>query len=310
MKKGSAIYVLFVFGLLLWFLPSAGEAATFTVHCGFGQHVQTFINIAPAGSIIYVQGTCNESVVIDEKKVNITIDGGKTATIQGSTTSTSGATIDVRGREITIQNLTVKQGWDAIWIHRGATATINNNTIENATNNGVSVTANSLAYILNNTIQNNANSGISVHDGASAHIGFVTYQDTVAQPNTIQNNGNNGISVQRTSTITVVGSTIQNNAHNGIVVQRNGHADIAGNAIDGNGANGVLVYDGSGINISEIETGNSPLFSELNTTTATALNGRFGVYCKQGGYVDVGTFIGSLNGTDGNIGQDGTCGMY
>lgn len=309
MKKGSAInYVVSVFGLLLWFLPLAAEAAVFTVHCDFGQHIQHLINLAPAGSIIHVRGTCNESVVIDETKVDITIDGEKTATIQGSATSTRGATVDVRGREIIIRNLTVRYGWDGIWIHHGATATINNSTVENASNNGVSASTNAVAYILNSTIQNNANTGISILDGAAAHIGFLSYQDTVAQPNIVQNNGNNGIVVQRASTITVVGSTIQNNAHHGIVALRNGHADIVGNVINGNGTNGVLVYDGSGVNISEIETGNSALFSELNTTTVP--NGHYGVYCKQGGYVDVGANIGSLNGTDGNIGQDGTCGMY
>ena len=294
MKKIIVISILFVFGLFLGLLPSVGEAKrgeVKTVTCGHKDTLQTHIDSAPENSTILVKGTCNENVVIDETKINITIDGGGSAKICG--VNTTKHTVDVKGRGVTIRGLTITGGYNGIEVERGGTALIEGNNIHNTQNNGVTVGQDSHADIINNTIQSNPHNGIEVHDNAAAHIGFVRYSDTVAQPNTIQNNGNNGINIQRTSSASVVGNTIQNNTKNGINVQRDSHADISDNLINGNGNNGINVTDNSGVN-SGNNTG-STIFDLPNATTVN--NAIYGILCTAGGYAD--GRLGTLNGVGG-----------
>ena len=73
MKKIAGIYGLIVFVLFL-LLPQIGEGANVTVTCP-KQKLQTAITKAAADTTILVKGTCNEKVVIDETKINITLNG-------------------------------------------------------------------------------------------------------------------------------------------------------------------------------------------------------------------------------------------
>jgi len=289
MKKEVIIYVLLIIGLFLWLLPSVGQAAT--VNCNLGQSLQGAINSAAAGSTIKVKGTCNENVLIDETRINITLDGGGTATIHG--TSVTQDTVDVRGRGIVIKRLHITGGNNGINVHRGGTATIDSNTIELTNNNGVLVGAAGFATFINNMIQNNTQHGIGIQDNATAHIGFDSYSDTVAQPNTIQNNGNQGINIQRSSSASVVGNIIKNNTYNGIKVRRDSHADISANVINGNDYNGIRVEDNSGVNLGN--TTGSTIFDLSNSTTVN--NGIKGISCNIGGYAD--GLLGTLNGVNG-----------
>jgi parallel beta-helix repeat protein len=292
MRKGAAIYCLCVFGLLILLLPSAGQASTLSVNCNTGGKLQTAIGSAGGGDTIMVSGTCNENVDIKQGKKNIKIDGGGTAVIHG--TDATSFTVDITGRGITIRRLHITGGSDGIVVHSGGSATIDGNIIEYTNDSGVDINSGSNASVINNTIQNNPNQGINVHDNASAHIGFIHYSDTVAQPNTIQNNGNNGIVVQRSSSATIVGNTIRNNIKNGIYVTKNSHADISDNTLNGNGTNGIYVYWGSGANLGN-DTGSS-IFDLPNVTNVMNLN--IGIKCDMDGYVD--GRLGTLNGVNGD----------
>jgi hypothetical protein len=127
-------------------------------------------------------------VLIDQTKVNITLNGGGTATINGVNAAKN--TVVVLGRGVVIKGFAIMGGYNGISIGRGSTALIDGNNIHDVQHNGISVGSNSQADIINNTIHNNLNQGIVVNDNSSAHIGFVRYSDTTAQANTIQNNGN------------------------------------------------------------------------------------------------------------------------
>ena len=309
MKKGVTIYVLVIMGLLLCSLP-VGEALdnddvmgnnSISFTCG---NLQTAINAAPAGTsanptIINVTGTCSGNVVIDQKKNNITLNGGGTATIHG--VDVNKHTVQVMGRGITIKGFAITGGSDGIVVVRGGTAVIDGNNIHNTQNNGISVGQVSHADIINNTIQNNPNHGISVNENSSAHIGFVSYSDTTAKRNIIQGNGNQGIQVQRSASATIVKNTIRNNISNGIHVTRASHADISGNVLNGNGDNGVKVDGNSGVNLGK--PGGTTIFDLANTTTVSNL--KRGVNCDIGGYAD--GLLGTLKGAQGDALFDTSC---
>jgi parallel beta-helix repeat protein len=309
MKKGVTIYVLLIMGLLLCSLPS-GEALdkdggmvnnSISFTCG---NLQTAINAAASGSfasptIINVTGTCNGNVVIDQRKNNITLSGGGTATIHGVNATKN--TVRVLGKGIVIKGFNITGGYNGIQVDRGGTAVIDGNNIHNTQNNGISVGQVSHADIINNTIQNNPNQGIAVSDNSSAHIGFINYSDTTAKRNTIQGNGNQGIQVQRSASATIVKNTIQNNISNGIHVSRASHADISGNVINGNGDNGVKVDDNSGVNLGK--PGGTTIFDLANTTTVNNL--KRGLNCDIGGYAD--GLLGTLNGAQGDALFDTSC---
>jgi parallel beta-helix repeat protein len=229
-------------------------------------------------------------VVIDEKRIKITIDGRGTATVNGIDEKKH--TIDLRGRGIVIKGLHITGGYNGISVNRGGTATINGNIIELASHHGIHVNA-SFACVVNNTIRDNSNNGIEVHDNATAFIGFVYYSDKIAQPNTIQGNGKQGINIQRSSSASVLGNLIQNNIDNGIMVHKDSHADIANNTINSNGADGIRVETNSGVNLGNDADTN--IFALFNVTDAP--NGNNGIGCDIGGYAD--GLLGTLNGVNG-----------
>src|SRR5439155_3118144 len=102
-------------------------------------------------------------------------------------------TIQILGREVTVKGLTVTGGFFGIAINRGATAVIDNNTIQNAAGTGLEVSQNSFARIINNTIQHSARHGVFVLGSASAHIGVLSPNDQVRRRKGSQNDGGGGI---------------------------------------------------------------------------------------------------------------------
>ncbi len=153
--------------------------------------LQQLINIAPPGSTIPVQGTCNENILVRNEKQRITIDGsgagaGTRATIVGSGNA---PVFNIRGKGILIQNFNITGGSHGVHVNRGSNAVINNNVIENTGGNGVVVDELAFAVLTNNTIQNNPDAGVFVSENSTARIGFNSDGDEAASVNTIQNNG-------------------------------------------------------------------------------------------------------------------------
>ena len=285
-------------GLLLFFVlgltavPHIG-AATVTVDCTAGGAVGPILNGLKTGDVLLVQGTCQENILIQAQLQHITLDGQRKATIKAP--DPGQPAIQVLGREITIKGFTVIGGSFGIAINRGATAVIDGNTIENATNTGLEVSQNSFARIVNNTIERSGQNGIFVLGSSSAHIGVMSTGDTIPQPNVIQNNSGDGIQVLRASTARIISNTISGNQRNGLTVQQASHADVAGNTFNRNLLHGIRVVGNSGVNLADSAM---RLFEHPNATTAP--NGMFGIRCEIGAYVEgpLGSLMGSAGVKD------------
>ncbi|HEY2993295.1 MAG TPA: right-handed parallel beta-helix repeat-containing protein [Methylomirabilota bacterium] len=269
------------------------DAATVNVDCNNGGAVGPALASLKPGDVLLVHGTCRENVVIPAELHDITLEGQAKATINAP--DARQPAIQVLGREITIKNLTVSGGQFGIGINRGATAIVDNNTIENAALTGLEVSQNSFARIVKNTIRHNQQNGIFVLGSSSAHIGVMQTGDRVPQPNVVENNGRDGIMVLRSSTARIIGNMLSGNKRNGLTVQQLSHADVAGNVFNGNGEHGIRVTGNSGVNLADSAM---RVFEQPNTTAAP--NGKFGIRCEVGAYVEgpLGTLTGSSGAKD------------
>ena len=289
---------------LIFFAPSAGEAATLTVSCP-GETIQAAVDAAQPGDTINVTGTCNENVLVSNDRVRVFLQGVGTAVIHGL--DSSRPVIDIRGKAISVQGFTINGGRDGIEIHRSANAVINNNVIQNMAA-GIVVYEVAFAVITNNTIQNHSQVGILLQGAVSANIGVNSTSDSVSSPNTIRNNGD-GILLSGAAQANIIGNTIRNNLNNGIVLNRGAQANIAKNIINANAGDGIAVLEGAGANLGGTSEntfgGILPLLGFANTTTSN--NGDFGIACGVGAYI-AGN-LGSLTGNSGDVGFifDGAC---
>jgi len=265
-------------------------ATTVNVDCNKGGAVGRILSRLKPGDVVFLHGTCRENVVIQPEIPRITVDGQGKATINAP--DEREPAIQILAREVTIKGLTVTGGSFGISVNRGATAVIDNNTIQNVARSGLEVSQNSFARITNNTIEHSGRHGILVLGSSSVHIGVVFTDDKVPSPNVIRDNGGDGIWVLRASTARIIGNTLSGNRRNGLTVQQASHADAAGNIVDGNGQHGIRVSGNSGVNLADSAM---RLFTKPNTTKVP--NGEFGIRCDVGAYVDGS--IGSLSGSGG-----------
>jgi parallel beta-helix repeat protein len=278
--------------LLAHFLAAAPHlrAATVNVDCNAGASIGSILVSVKPGDIILVQGTCRENLLIPSEVLRITLDGQGKSTIAAP--DASRPAVQVLGREVTITGFTVTGGTFGIAINRGATGTIDGNTVRHAAISGLEVSHNGFARIVNNTVERNQQQGILILGSASVHIGIIGTDDQIPKPNIVKDNGRDGIQVLRASTARIIGNTISGNGRNGLTVQQASHADVAGNIFDGNGQHAIHVVGNSGVNLADSAM---LLFTRPNTTTRP--NGAFGIQCEVGAYID-GT-VGALNGKIG-----------
>jgi parallel beta-helix repeat protein len=254
--------------------------------------LQRAIDAAGPGDTIRVSGTCNENLLIPLNADRLTLDGGGTAAIHGPDPTLN--TIQARAvRQLTVRGFAISGGRAGVSIDRGATALIDGNTIEFTGRFGIIIGSWSTANIVNNTIQNNGSHGIQVNGNAFAFIGFGNADDTVASPNLIRTNGGHGVFLSLSASARIAGNTISNNSRNGIHVERASQATISSNTINANRLSGIYVTENAGGNLGS-DTGVG-LFDAPNSTTVN--NGRYGVECFVGGYVNGRR--GTLNGTAG-----------
>lgn len=281
----------------VWLSPAAsvgeGHSQTYTLECGPTRTIGHALKKLKPGDTLQVSGTCNENVTIEQEVQRITLDGQGTASINGHP---SGFTVTVTGAGITIRGFTITGGLQGIAVLDGGSAIIDGNTIQGASMNGITVFRNSTATITSNLIQDNASSGIQVQHSSSARIGFSGPPTTrVSFPNTIQNNGAPGIQVLRGSSAQIYTNIIRGNRSHGVLVDRSAQAEIGACTISGNSGDGIRGIRGAGIDIGTDATGATPRFDD---DTNTGANGRFGVSCSIGGFVDgrLGMLTGTLGG--------------
>jgi len=292
-------------GALVQLCWQSAQAAIIPVNCGAGgSGLGAAIDSANPGDTVQVTGSCNESITIRNHKQLITIDGGGSASVTG----TSGTRFVVRGKGILIQGLTISGGINGISVERGSNAVINNNIIQNGTGRGIIVQQFAFAVILNNTIQNYGSDGIGVFDTSNARIGINANNDAVASPNTIQNNGDRGINIAKSSSARIYGNIISNNGNDGVGVFKASHADLSSNTINGNGTafvpgdlggNGVSVAQNSSVQLGE----DNPVNFTDQPNITTVNNANHGIRCGSGG--NVRGHLGNANQLMGNVSQFG-----
>ena len=146
----------------------SGGGTTHTVDCP-SETIAGVMSEAQPGDTIMITGTCSENVVVD--KDGITLDGGGSAVIDGSTADA--AAIAVIGHQnVTIRGLTVQNGLHGVRLAGGAAAVLEGTVV--ATGNarhGVLVEQNSHASV-RGMLEANSNGadGILLNNGASAQF--------------------------------------------------------------------------------------------------------------------------------------------
>jgi hypothetical protein len=266
------------------------RAAAVDIDCDRGDAIGRILPTVKPGDVILVRGTCRENLLIPSEVQRITLDGQGKTTIDPS--DARRPAVQVLGREITIKGFTVTGGTFGIAVNRGATGTVDGNTVRNATIGGLEVSHNGFARIINNIVERNQQEGILVIGSASVHIGVISTDDQIPGPNFVRDNGRDGIQVLRASTARIIGNTINGNGRNGLTVQQASHADVAGNMFDSNVQDAIRVVGNSGVNLADSAM---RLFQRPNTTAKP--NGAFGIRCEVGAYVDGP--IGGLMGKSG-----------
>jgi parallel beta-helix repeat protein len=251
---------------------SPQPARTFRVDCDSPrQTISRALAHAREGDVIFVKGTCRETLVLDKP---ITLDGGGTATI--APPKPSDWTITVNARDVTVRGF--KLDAPAVFqffIYNAATVTIESNIIRNAQNFGVSAAANSNVVLLGNTITDNGLGGIIGLSGTEYGIGSRISFDP-PQPNVIADNGGFGVVLISNASARILGGNTISGQNIGIVVQDGAQARIAGNIIDGNNI-GVFVDVGGVVQLPLVSNAVA-LFTELNSGVNTSL----GIGCKGG----------------------------
>jgi hypothetical protein len=150
------------------------------VDCNAEATIGSILGRLKPGDIILVQGTCRENLLIQSEVLRITLDGQGKSTIDAP--DPRRPAVQLLGREVTIKGFTVTGGTFGIAINRGATGTIDRNTIRNAAISGLEVSHNAFARIVNNTVERNQQQGILILGSASVHIGIIGTDDQIPGP--------------------------------------------------------------------------------------------------------------------------------
>lgn len=267
------------------------EAAIITVDCDTGGTIMSALPKTRPGDTIQVSGTCNEHVNVAPEYANLTLDGQKKTTIRHpGGQQLSPHAVYIRGKEITIKNITVTGGLDGIHLSGPASAVVDGTLVTKNKGRGIHIDKGSIIRILNTTVEDSGLIGIDVTGASYAYIGVFIPRVPALSPNIVRNNGGPGINIERTAGAWVVGNTITGNKESGIYVHRNGQADVIANTIAGNSGDGITVAFGSGVNFDSEPRKDGP-----NQTPSGQANAGAAVRCSAGGYVDgpLGTLAGA-----------------
>jgi parallel beta-helix repeat protein len=216
---------------------TAPASAQTDVNCAKGQTITAAL--ASGATDIIVIGTCKESPSITRS--GVTLEGNPAV-------STGGAVVgDIfigGAQNVTIKKLTVSGAAYGIEVGFGSAAFITNTTVQNTTQEAISIYQGGSALLDHVTVQTNF-AGVTVYTKSEVKI---------VDQSLIQNNKGVGIDVELGSSANIQNSTIKNNLDSfgpstpgggGINLFDGGHAFILNNVISGNTLSGVLVLAGS-----------------------------------------------------------------
>jgi hypothetical protein len=295
-----------------------------TVSCAKGGKVASALALTPrttAGLTITIMGTCIEAV--DQVPGNVTLQGASSGDGLKAPAASSNPVLGISGAGVTLDNLTISGGVNALLVHSSATAvgdnlviegsssrnvlaqgvlTLNSSTIENSSGDGIDVLQAGRMFLNGGTVQNNSR-GILVAGGSflTATAGAV-----------ISDNKGQGVEVSGGS-LTVFAATIEGNSTDGIILFSGGTVFIGSPGVVGSNArDGVRVLGGvvrvaGGVISNNAEYGIS-LFNSgtavLDTGAVVASNAANGVLVEDG-TVHVGNGDGSAT-----IQSNGANGIY
>src|SRR6516225_11864910 len=135
-----------------------------TVSCAKGGKVASALALAPrttAGLTITINGTCVEAV--DQVPGNVTLQGASSGDGFQAPAASSNPVLGISGAGVTLDNLTISGGVNALLVRSGAVAVGNSLVIEGSSTRNV--LANGVITLNSSTIEDSSGDGITALSG-------------------------------------------------------------------------------------------------------------------------------------------------
>ena len=250
------------------------DGSNLHVDCDDGQTLTKTLEVAKSGSTIFIEGTCNERVVI--KTDGLTLDGQGDAVMVGSglPTSTSireGGLITVdTARDVTLRGLGIDQSPEAgVVILRGASVDIEDMTIDNVAFVGIYLYENATVEAKETAVSGSGAAGFIVNGNS-----YLALKGDIRSAN----NGGDGIAVWGESTLDLLEANVllSDNGRAGLFAF---DAQVHANSIAFVGASSVSATN-NGVAGIAIVGGGSMVFSL--TTSITVKGSPTGLWVSNG----------------------------
>ena len=227
------------------------------VSCANGGTLASALALAPrttAGLTISIKGTCVEAV--DQVPSHVTLQGALSGDGLQAPAASSNPVLGISGAGVTLDNLAISGGVNALLVRSGAVAvgnnlviegsstrnvlangviTLNSSTIENSKGDGIAALSGGIVFLNGGAVQNNSR-GILIGNGS--------YVDAFGGALISANTAGHG--VDDTGSLSVIAATIEGNSPNGIFVGNGGNAFIASSGVvRSNARDGVQVFSGT-----------------------------------------------------------------
>src|SRR5215469_4300854 len=198
-----------------------------TVSCAQGGKVASALALAPrttAGLTITIKGTCIEAV--DQVPGNVTLQGASSGDGLQAPAAASSPVLGISGAGVTLDNLTISGGANALFVRSGASVvgtnleiegssvrnvlvngvlTLNSSTIENSSGDGITALSGGIVFLNGGTVQNNSRGVL---------IGGGSYVDALGGAVISGNTAGHGAQV--TGSLAVIAATIEGNSPDGV----------------------------------------------------------------------------------------------
>jgi len=151
--------------------PHGADAPAKTVRCNAGQSINSALQRAEAGATLHVRGLCRERVVITQA---VTLDGGGSAVIDGGGIASpiapefDGVVVIDGAARVALVGLTIQNGvGNGVSASHGAAIVLNNVSVRNNSQIGISIRDNSTAEVIDSDTRSNSVSGFDVAASSS-----------------------------------------------------------------------------------------------------------------------------------------------
>ena len=275
MNTKRLISIITIISSLSLFATTADAQPGRTVDCDRGDSIQAAIDkqVGHTGPIeIFINGTCNENVVISRDSIHLT---------SNSNAVLSGEILIDGAKRITLSSFQVTGPGNGVIGNNNSDVDLRDMVITgNQGLMGVGSNVGSYVEVYDSTISNNQNWGLNVTNGATLGV---DHTDVI-------NNTNINIRADANSSLYILnGSTISGSTGDGIHVILNSSAWLQDTAITGNTSTGIFVqYDGS---------------VRFNHNVTVSGNGGAGIDCQdtESSFINLGASLAdSVNCTDFN----------